>query len=81
MKKTYHLTVYLIENIEPNVAYAIAEKSFTDQRDMMEFCAAFYQDDFELLFDVWTEEDGQVNINAAVGLYKESIEKLAEDFH
>lgn len=79
MKKTYSLIVYLTDE-DTKVAHAIAEKSFTDLWAMIEFCAAFDTDNYEFLFDVWTEEDGQVNINRGVELYRESVKSLENDF-
>lgn len=86
MKRTYHLTVYFVEHKESSdgsgvICHSIADKSFTDLWEMVEFCAAFDTDNYEFLFDVWTEEDGQVNINQGVELYRESVKQLQNDFH
>lgn len=86
MKRTYHLTVYFVEHKEvPDgsgaICHSIAEKPFTDLWEMIDFCAAFDTDNYEFLFDVWTEDEGQVNINEAVRNLRECVKQLQEDFH
>jgi hypothetical protein len=61
--KTYELTVY--HNVN-NHGYSILEKTFTSASEMLTYCSDFDTDNNDLLFDVWTEEDGQFNINEAV---------------
>ena len=61
--KTYELTVYHDVN---NHGYSILEKTFTSVTELLTYCSDFDTDNNDLLFDVWTEEDGQFNINDAV---------------
>ncbi len=65
--KTYELTVY--HNVN-NHGYSILEKDFTSVSEMLEYCLDFDTDNNDLLFDVWTEEDGQFNINKDVELWR-----------
>lgn len=65
--KTYELTVYHDVN---NCGYPILEKTFTSISEMLEYCSDFDTDNSDLLFDVWTEEDGQFNINEDVELVR-----------
>ena len=61
--KTYELTVYHDVN---NCGYSILEKTFTSASEMLTYCLDFDTDNNDLLFDVWTKEDGQFNINEDV---------------
>lgn len=65
--KTYELTVY--HNVN-NYGYSILEKTFTSASEMLTYCSDFDTDNNDLLFDVWTKEDGQFNINEAVRLVR-----------
>lgn len=67
--KTYELTVYHDVN---NHGYSILEKTFTSVSEMLEYCSDFDTDNSDLLFDVWTEEDGQFNINEDVELVRKA---------
>lgn len=77
--KEYKLTVYIA--LQRWVATILAECTFTDYMEMVKYCATFCTEnlyinhDVELIFDVWTAEDGQFNIRDDVNAYRDSIEQ------
>lgn len=72
MDKHYELTVYLVAHEDGrSIAHSIAGATFTKPGDMLEYCATFDTEEYEFLFDMWSEHTGQMNINENVEIYKE----------
>lgn len=72
MAKTFDLVVYFVTHEDgKSVGHSIAEASSTDFDKLLEYCATFDTENYEIWFDVWTDEDGQFSINDLVRMYKE----------
>lgn len=71
---TYELTVYHTVN---NCGYSILRKTFTTVAEMIGYCMDFDNSNDDLLFDVWSPDRGQFNINEAVCAAKLMRDALA----